>query len=119
MNLKAKFSIGTILLASLAAGSVGGITIFSEQQLLKKELDQHNQQMVRQLAGVCEESLYQTGLAFVNYARTLRNERGFVAAAFVDANGLIRFHSDPKLLETKFRPPMVGFRDLTAPVLLA
>ena len=96
MNLKVKFSLWMILLVLFVVTAGGLLQIVSERQLLLQERDEHHTKIIQRLAQVSEESLYQSDLILFNFIDTLKQERGFVSAAFVDSDGVIRIHSDPK-----------------------
>ncbi|OVE76040.1 hypothetical protein BVX98_06640 [bacterium F11] len=103
MKLRTKLTLSLILLVTLVVMGVGGITILSERANLKLEVDKQHQQLVTQLGKVCEESLYQSPILFSNYGKTLKREKAFRSASFVDLNNIIRLHSDPKMMGSSFQ----------------
>jgi signal transduction histidine kinase len=97
MKLKSKFSLWISLLLTLVVLGVGAVGLISEQQHLKQELKQRQAQTVLRLSQICSEALYQQNdLVLLNYFRSLQDEQGFVAAAFLDTNGLVRVHSNSR-----------------------
>lgn len=121
MNLRAQFSFYVSILVVLVVLGSGVMTVLSERRLLKDEIRQHNQQMIKLLARVGEESLYQNDFVLFNYFEKLKAERGFVAACFIDNNDVIQIHSDPQKIGQTFRSPDSAEQilDLAAPVFLA
>jgi len=107
VNLRTKFCIGALTLVVLVVAGVATMTIFSERQLLLEERENHHRQLVKQLAKVCEESLLQQDeLILFNYFKTLKAERGFLEASFVDRKNMIRNHSDPVRIGSLFNSPL-------------
>lgn len=105
MNLGSKLSLGVISIVSFSVLGVSGLTIYSQRQLLIHEISEKHKQLTQQLAGACEESLYQSNIVFFNFVKTLEGERGFVSAFFVDKTGNIQFHSNPSLIDTHYTTP--------------
>jgi len=116
MKLKTKFSIGILSLLTVSIGMVSAIPVLTQQRVLKKEIRQHHFQLLEGLARVSEESLYESNLVFSNFVETLRKERGFREAFFVDRNDIIRFHSDEQRIDMPLKNHDPN-NDFVAPIL--
>jgi signal transduction histidine kinase len=99
---------------------VGSMMVFSERRLLVQDMRHHHDQTVQRLANVCAESYLQNDFILLNYLGTLQQERGFLGAAFINAEGIVRVHSDPKQLGRSVGDMMGDYTgeilDLSAPV---
>ena len=98
MTLRTKFFLWINTLIALLVLGVGALTIFSEARLIKVEMNQHQTLTVQRLAKVCEESLYQSDVVLFNYFETLKSERGFVSAQFLDSSGKVQATSTPSVV---------------------
>lgn len=105
MKLFHKFSFSIVALLVFVIGGIGILTLVTERSLLQSEMENHFREVIRRLARVCEESLYQNDLVVFNYLKGLESERGFVEAYFEDNQGKIRVHSIPRLIGTKLPHP--------------
>lgn len=112
MSLRAKFSILISTLVLVVVVSSGALHIWSERQALIRESAERREAAIDQLAKVTEESLYQNDVILINYFQTLRNEPAFVAASFVDQQGLVRNSTN---LESMGKP-FNGSSTLSRPV---
>lgn len=123
MLLRRRFFLWISCLVTVAILLVGALMVVSERRLLVTEMEERHDRLVNRLALVCEESLYQNDLVFLNYIESIKTERAFVGAAFIDDKGLIRFHSDLNKIGGTMPAPAAGANtsllDLAAPVLYA
>ncbi len=109
--------MSTLVTVSVLVG--GALNIVGERRLLKREMNAQQQETMKRLARVCEESLYQKNLSFFNYLPTLESERGFKAAFFEDSTGIIQMHSDPEQMGKKIPAVNSDLLDLSEPITYA
>lgn len=116
LGLKDQFAVGISCVVLLVIGGVAGMMSFSEYRLLRNEMHRHHLELVKRLGRIYEESLYQNEIVFLNYLKSLENERGFVAAAFVNNQHQIQMHSEPPLIGSTYEGPNPDLRLSREPV---
>lgn len=120
MKIQSKFILSVFSLLVFVVVGGGLLQIATEKRLLVRETEQHNRQTLSRLTHVCEESLIQgNNLLFFNYLSSLKTERGFVAASFVDSNGVVQIHSDPREIGKNLRAENEDAKIYSSPVVYA
>jgi len=103
MKIQTKFILSVFFLLVTVILGGGILQITTEKRLINKEIQEHNNQVMTRLVHVCEEALLQgDNLLFFNYLNTLKTERGFISASFVNTKNIIQIHSNPKKIGNKY-----------------
>lgn len=106
MSLKTKFSLAASLLVVTVITGVSLFLMVAEERHLLRQVQEEQENTVRQLASICQEATYtHNDLLVVNYIKTLRMSRQIVSAAFVDQEYRVLTHSDYTQLGTTLSDP--------------
>ncbi len=102
MKLRTRFFIWISSLLLIGILTVSSFMTFIEIRTLRAELHQSQRNLSIRLARASEEALYQSDLIFLNFVSTLKQERGFESASFVDNGGIIRLDSSPSRINKQW-----------------
>jgi signal transduction histidine kinase len=121
MKLRTKFSLLISLLVILIISGVTVSLLITESRFLVREMEQNRVNMVNSLAQIARESLIvKDEILLMNYLKFMKNTKGLLYAAVIDADGRAVAHTDPNLLGTALTQQAAadGVLDMAQPVFI-
>ncbi len=122
MSLRAKFAAALSAFSVLLTLGLGWVMFADQKRALTLSLDGREQRQIVEFAALCRQAeLSRNDLVLFNYLRMLIQDPAVAYAAFVDARGVARVHSDARFALRPWRefeassPPAAVRRELAVP----
>jgi signal transduction histidine kinase len=109
LNLKTKFSVYVTVPTLIIMMGLGYTVVSLEKLHIKRNIENHHNDLIKTLAQKCSDSLRQNDLALFEFFRRLESEVGFVGAAMTDRDNVVTVHSDLARIGSRLAPPPTSF----------